>query len=156
MRIRLMLLTFILSYAADSSAQTHARLSLDWQAVAVKIVERLDLKEGEKVVLVAYPDAFEELVPHLRYAIANNGGVDLGVIEVLKTPVPKSWDENVLQQAAELARETYRTMFLAIDAAVSCFQVRSPIIRLTRPFRICFAKVKAERCTSTGLKSGAP
>ncbi len=118
MLFRFALLMFVLSQTVNGHTQPHARLQLNLPAVAKKIVERLDVQNGEKMILVTYPDTFEELIPHLRYEIAKNGGVDLGVIEVLKTPYPESWDETAVQSSARLAREAYRNMFSDIDASI--------------------------------------
>lgn len=101
-----------------SEAQTAARLDLDWPAVAGKIVERLALEPGSRVLLVARPGMFEALIPHLRYAVAEAGGTDLGVIDVLAAPLPTSLDQNALARSGRDARETYRDMFRDVDAAV--------------------------------------
>ena len=94
------------------------RLNLDWPALAQKIVERMALEPGEKVLLVAHPELFGEIVPHLRYEVMKAGGVDLGVIDVLASSTFESWDLQVLQRAAGSAREAYRVMLRDIDAAV--------------------------------------
>ena len=94
------------------------RLQLDWEALAQKIVARMALEPGEKVLLVAHPDLFGEIVPHLRYEVMKAGGVDLGVIDILTSSAFESWDSQILQQAAGSAREVYRTMFQDVDAAV--------------------------------------
>jgi hypothetical protein len=94
------------------------QLTLDWPAIAEKIVERLALQPGERVLAVAHPGRFEELVPHLRYAVMQAGGVDLGVIEVLAEPVPEAWDAAVLERALPAARSALRDSFRHFDAAV--------------------------------------
>lgn len=94
------------------------RLNLDWRALAQKIVERMALEPGEKVVLVAHPDMFGEIAPHLRYEVMKAGAIDLGVINVLASSTFESWDTQVLQGAAGSAREAYRAMFQDVDAAV--------------------------------------
>ena len=94
------------------------RLNLDWPALAQKIVERMALEQGEKVLLVAHPDMFRQIVPHLRYEVMKAGGVDLGVIDVLASSTFESWDPQLLQQATGSAREAYRVMFRDVDAAI--------------------------------------
>lgn len=92
--------------------------------MACKIVERMALERGEKVLLVANPDMFRELVPHLRYEVMKAGGVDLGVIDVLASPAFESWDLRMLRRAAGSAREAYRAMFRDVDAAIMLPGVR--------------------------------
>ena len=56
--------------------------------MARRIVERLALTPGERVLSVAHPGTFAELMPHVRYAVMQAGAIDLGVIDVLQEPVP--------------------------------------------------------------------
>lgn len=117
MRATLPAIAFLLS-GTPAAAEAQARLALDWPAVAEQIVQHLALEPGERVLLVAHPGMFEELIPHLRYEVRAAGGVDLGVVDVLAGPVPASWDPVVLHDGAAPAREAYREAFAGIDAAV--------------------------------------
>jgi hypothetical protein len=117
MRTTLPAIAILLSGTA-TAATAQARLALDWPAVADKIVHQLALEPGERVLLVAHPGMFEELIPHIRYAVRVAGGVDLGVVDVLAGPVPTSWDPVVLHDGAAPARAAYREAFAGIDAAV--------------------------------------
>ena len=98
---KLLLAATILMTPWASGAQTTARLDLDWPAVAGKILERLALEPGARVLLVAHPGMFDALIPHLRYAVAEAGGTDLGVIDVLATPLPTSVDQEALAPVAK-------------------------------------------------------
>lgn len=104
---------------ALAAAQEPApRLTLDWPALAERIVRQLAPEPGEKVLLVAHPRRFQGLVPHLRYALLEHGAVDLGVVQVLAAPFPEAWHMEVLQRGARPARDSLRTMFRDVDAAV--------------------------------------
>src|SRR5438477_526784 len=46
------------------------------------------------------------------------GGIDLGVVEVLREPVPEAFDAAVLAKGARDARAHYKTMFRDVDAAI--------------------------------------
>src|SRR6185295_13844073 len=46
------------------------------------------------------------------------GGIDLGVVEVLREPVPESFDPAVLVKGARDARAHYKAMFRDVDAAI--------------------------------------
>jgi hypothetical protein len=113
---RLLLLTGIVAMSITMAAQP--RLTLDYPAIARKIVERLALKPGEKVMSLAHPGIFDKLLPSIRYEVMRAGGVDLGVMEVLPEPVPDAFDAAVLAKGAREARAHYKTMFAGVDAAI--------------------------------------
>ena len=94
------------------------RLTLDWPAMSRRIVAQLALQPGEKVLLLAHPGVFEDLIPHLRYAVTEARGIDLGVVDVLQEPVPERWDPAILRRGLEAARAAYRLMFQEVDAAI--------------------------------------
>jgi hypothetical protein len=91
---------------------------LDWPALAGKIVERIAPAPGEKILLLCHPGKFEEMVPHLRYAVQKAGAIDLGCIDVLAEPVPSAWDVKVLERGLRPARDMFRRMLHDVDAAV--------------------------------------
>src|SRR5947208_16501486 len=80
------------------------RLTLDYPAIARRLVQQLALKPGERVMALAHPGMFDDLVPHLRYEVMRAGGIDLGVVEVLREPVPESFDAAVLVKGARESR----------------------------------------------------
>ena len=94
------------------------RFTMEWDALAVRLVERLDLQPGERFLAVAHPGLFDELIPHLRYEVMKAGGVDLGVIDVLAEPVPAHWSENVLREGGQAARDTLAEMLEDVDASI--------------------------------------
>ena len=94
------------------------RLTLDYPAMARRLVQQLALKPGERVLSVAHPGTFAELMPHVRYEVMRAGGIDLGVIDVLQEPVPESFDPAVLQKGSRDARSQYKAMFRDVDAAI--------------------------------------
>lgn len=113
---RLLLIACPVALAATLGAQP--RLTLDYPAIAKRLVQQLALKPGERVMSVAHPGVFDDLIPHIRYEVMRAGGVDLGVVEVLREPVPDSFDAAVLQNGAREARAHYKTMFRDVDAAI--------------------------------------
>jgi leucyl aminopeptidase (aminopeptidase T) len=102
--------------AATLAAQP--RLTLDYPAMARRIVQQLALKPGERVMSIAHPDVFDDLLPHIRYEVMRAGGIDLGVVEVLREPVPESFDASVLIKGARESRAHYKAMFRDVDAAI--------------------------------------
>jgi leucyl aminopeptidase (aminopeptidase T) len=104
--------------ALVTAAPAQPRLTFDWSTMARTIVRQLALTSGERVLSVAHPGTFAELVQHVRYEVMRAGGVDLGVVDVLQEPVPAAFDAAVLQKGARDAREHYKAMFRDVDAAI--------------------------------------
>ena len=113
---RVSLVIVPLMFAATLVAQP--RLTLDYPAIARRLVQQLALKPGERVMSIAHPGVFEDLLPYIRYEVMRAGGVDLGVVDVLREPVPESFDAAVLQKGAREARSHYKAMFRDVDAAI--------------------------------------
>ena len=102
--------------AATVAAQP--RLTLDYPAIARTLVRQLALRPGERVLSIAHPGTFDDLQPWIRYEVMRAGGIDLGVVEVLREPVPEAFDAAVLAKGAREARAHYKTMFRDVDAAI--------------------------------------
>ena len=105
--------------APPAAAPTVAQLTLDWPALAEKVVQHLALLPGEKVISLGAGDRFQrEFEPWFRHAVMKAGGVDLGCLEVLGEPLPQAFDPQVVQRGAAPARAALRTMLSEVDAAV--------------------------------------
>ena len=94
------------------------RLSMDWEALAERLVTQLAPAPGEKILLVARPGQFEELIPPLRYALLRAGAIDLGVVDVIAEPYPVDWDSALLARGRGVARAAYRDMLRGVDGAI--------------------------------------
>jgi aminopeptidase len=94
------------------------RLTFDYPAMARRIVQRLALKAGERVMTIAHPGIFEDLIPYVRYEVLRAGAIDLGVVEVLREPWPEAFDVSTLAKGAREARPHYKAMFRDVDAAI--------------------------------------
>src|SRR5439155_11915978 len=116
MGTRSFLLGVALAGAATAAAQP--RFTFDYPAIAKTIVRQLALKPGERVMSLAHPGTFADLLPYIRYEVMRAGGIDLGVVEVLREPVPESFDGAVLAKGAREARAHYKAMFRDVDAAI--------------------------------------
>ena len=112
------LVAVLLAIALALPAGAQPRLTLDAPAIARRLVQQLALKPGERVLSIAHPGLFEDVVPHIRYEVVRAGGIDLGVLEVLREPVPESFDAAVLQKGARESRSYYKAMFRDVDAAI--------------------------------------
>ena len=112
-----LLLAGVVSVSVTLGAQP-AQFSFDYPAIADRLTQQLRLQPGEKVLIVAMPGLFEDLVPHLRHAVMKAGGVDLGVIDVLREPVPAGFDLALLQRSAAASRTAYKAMLRDVDVAI--------------------------------------
>ena len=115
--MRIMLFTTLLT-CATAQGVAQPRLTLDWEAMADRLVTQLAPAPGEKILLVSRPGDFDDLIPHLRYALIQAGAIDLGVIDVVAEPHPEDWEPEVLQRAADPARAAYRDMLRDVDGAI--------------------------------------
>ncbi len=108
----------VLVVLAGAHSLAQPRLTFDYPAMAKRIVQQLALKPGERVMSIAHPGLFVELLPHIRYEVLRAGGVDLGVVEVLAEPWPESFETPVLIKSARESRSLYKAMFRDVDAAI--------------------------------------
>ena len=69
MRTMLAAASALLVLAGGGPAQTQAQFSFDWPAIAARLVTQLAPRPGEKILILSHSGMFEDLVPHLRYAI---------------------------------------------------------------------------------------
>lgn len=82
---------------APSGAQSSA--APDWIAIARRIVERMALERGERVLLVGVPGTADGLVAPLREAVVRVGGVDLGAL-ASGAGTPEAWATDFTRGAA--------------------------------------------------------
>jgi hypothetical protein len=112
------LLVLVACGSLSISAQQAPRLTLDYPAIARRLVAQLALKPGERVMSLAHPALFEELLPQIRYEVMKAGGIDLGVVSVLREPWPEAFDTQVVMRGARESRAHYKDMFRNVDAAI--------------------------------------
>jgi len=111
-------LVIVLAALACAPLMAQSRLTLDHAAIARRLVEQLALTPGERVMSIAQPGLFADLVPFIRYEVMRAGGIDVGVVEILREPVPESFEAEVLAKGAREARASYKAMFRDVDAAI--------------------------------------
>jgi hypothetical protein len=108
----------IVILAASVTLLAQPRLTFDHAAIAKRLVQQLALRPGERVMSIAHPGVFDDLLPYIRYEVMRAGGIDLGVIEVLREPLPDAFETPVLIKGARDARAYYKAMFRDVDAAI--------------------------------------
>lgn len=126
MRSSLLSLLLLLAFActdapsggAEVTAETQVRVvSLNWTAIADKLVERMYLQAGERVLLVGLPGDFDPLVPVLRERLRQAGGEDLGALSVGDVQ-PAEWSTDFTTGARAKSREELVTYFRNVDLAI--------------------------------------
>jgi len=55
--------TALVLFALAAGPAAQPRLTLDYAAIAKRLVQQLALKPGERVISVAHPGVFEDLLP---------------------------------------------------------------------------------------------
>ncbi len=118
MRNAIVAMILFLAPSRSWSQAAPPRLTLDWEAMAKRIVQQLAFEPGETFLAVAHPGTFDDLLPHLRYEVMKAGAVDLGVLDVLGTPVPSEWSESVLLEGGTKARGELKEMLAGVDASI--------------------------------------
>ncbi len=115
---RWFLVALFCACSAAAMARPFPQHTMDWAGLANAIVQRLQLEPGEEVVLVAHPDRFQPIIPHLRYAVMLAGGIDLGVILVPAHPYPESWDPKVVEAGFAASRKRYIEMLEEVEVGI--------------------------------------
>jgi len=103
--------------AAATAAAAQAP-PLEWARLAERIVERMALQPGERVLLVGQPETFAPLVRALRERIARTGAVDLGVLRASGDPMPGEPGTPFVAAAAGRNRAGLAELFREVDVAI--------------------------------------
>jgi leucyl aminopeptidase (aminopeptidase T) len=91
--------------------------STDWPAIAAKIVERMALVRGERVLLVGVAGEADTLVPLLRAAVHAAGATDLGAVTERGT-APAEWVTEFTRALSERTGAARDEYLRTVDAAV--------------------------------------
>ena len=92
-------------------------VALDYDALAERLLERLALQPGERVLLVAMPGSFDAMVPTFRGGVAAAGATDLGAWSVAGD-TPDAWATDFTARLAEASDEALVEILRDVDAAV--------------------------------------
>jgi hypothetical protein len=104
------------AFGTGASLDLHAQ-NLDFSAIAEKLVERMQLQPGERVLLIAAPGEFDPLVDATQHAIEAAGGGYLGTIAV-GGESPGVWRTDFTRRAAELNRQQLVNHFRGVDVGI--------------------------------------
>jgi len=110
-------MTGFLCVLAMSSPLEAQQDSVNWRAVAAKIVERMAPARGERVLLVGVPGTADSLVPALRAALTAAGATDLGAIAE-REPTPPEWATDFTRDLGSRSGAERDGLLASVDAAV--------------------------------------
>jgi len=88
-----------------------------WRDVAAKIVSRMALVRGERVLLVGVPGTADALVPLMRDAIRKAGGTDLGAVPA-EGKTPDAWSTDFTRQLDTASLTSREKLLATVDVAV--------------------------------------
>ena len=113
--------TFLLFSCGDennsSTPPANSDSGLDFNAISEKLIERMDLQEGEKVLLVATPGRFDALIPLLKEKITAKGAIDLGAVSVTSEQ-PAGWGTAYTDSIPDLSGDELESYLSDIDMGV--------------------------------------
>lgn len=107
--------------AADKSERVADSMpdkaELNWEALAAKLIERMDLNAGERVLLVAKPGLFDEMMPLLATKVAEQKGVFLGTLSVTENQ-PQEWNTDFIERAVAADSLQLSDLLQTVDLGV--------------------------------------
>ena len=90
----------------------------DWEAMANKLIERSDLLEGEKVVLIAQPGKFDPLIKSLVEKIKKTGAIYLGSFSVDSLIKPVDWETDFIKKAKGKSIQDLTDHLMQVDLGI--------------------------------------
>ena len=112
------MLCALMILASSGVAAAQPQFSFDWPAIAAQLVTQLAPQPDEKILILAHPGLFEDLIPHLRYAIARPARPTSGWSTCWPSRCPRAGTSSSLRSGNARAREAYRAMFAGVDGAI--------------------------------------
>ena len=102
---------------APRGALMAQRVEPNWNALAAKIIERMALVRGERVLLVGTPGLADPLIPALRAGVRAAGGTDLGAISD-HVAAPADWGTDFTRGLARTSGPARAEYLRDVDVAV--------------------------------------
>jgi hypothetical protein len=97
--------------------QTTQSSTLNWEAISDKLIERMNLQKGERVLLVAKPGRFDTLISILQNKIKSKDADYLGTISV-DSIQPVKWQTAFTKNAVALDSTKLEEYLSGIDLAI--------------------------------------
>ena len=100
-----------------SSADT-TTFRLDWEAMTTTLMQRMNIGSGEKVLLVASPGRFDEMIPLIREKILAAKGEYLGTISVDTVNWPQDWKTDFVNGTKNMSVDAMADYMKGVDIAI--------------------------------------
>lgn len=115
----ILLISGLIFSCSESSTTRNGddQFQLDFDKISSLLVERMSLEEGEKVLLVASPGRFDQLIPALSTQLKNSGAQYLGTISVSSVQ-PEEWDTEFTINSQGLDENQLQEYLMTIDLGV--------------------------------------
>jgi len=112
----------LLVAGCDSSSESRLvedgeSATLDYDAIAERLLDRLALQPDERVLLVGLPGRFDAIVPAFRAGVTAAGAIDLGAWSVAGD-APDAWATDFTARLSEASGEARLELLREVDAAV--------------------------------------
>ncbi len=113
---------FVLFYGScqekeQEEVPDQAGFSLDFPAISDKLLERMDIQAGERVILMGLPGDFDALIPLLQKGISAAGAEYLGALSMGDIQ-PESWATDFTRGAEGKDLTTLTEYFQAVDLGI--------------------------------------
>src|SRR5262245_7161310 len=88
---------------------------LDWRAMSTMLMQRMNIESGEKVLLVASPGRFDEMIPLIKEKILAAKGEYLGTISVDTINWPQDWKTGFVNGTRNLSVDALTDYLKGVD-----------------------------------------
>ena len=90
----------------------------NWELIADKLIERSDLKKGEKVILISQPGGFDPIVSLLSEKINNSGALYLGTFSVDSLKNPDYWQTDFIRKSNGKSKDELVEYLMEVDLGI--------------------------------------
>ena len=90
----------------------------DWELIADKLIERSDLKKGEKVILISQPGGFDPIILLLSEKINNSGALYLGTFSVDSLKNPDYWQTDFIRKSNGKSKDELVDYLMEVDLGI--------------------------------------
>ena len=114
-------IVFLIVSGCKSKDETTSNDSLsfpNWELIADKLIERSDLKKGEKVILISQPGGFDPIVSLLSEKINNSGALYLGTFSVDSLKNPDYWQTDFVRKSNGKSKYELVEYLMEVDLGI--------------------------------------
>ena len=114
-------IVFLIISGCKSKDETTSNDSLsfpNWELIADKLIERSDLKKGEKVILISQPGGFDPIVSLLSEKINNSGALYLGTFSVDSLKNPDYWQTDFIRKSNGKSKDELVEYLMEVDLGI--------------------------------------